>query len=209
MRFGGKRRRPAHGYTTRASHLRGLRELDEQAWREFYEKYRAMIDGIGTKYGLTASEREELMQEVARICCRRLQTYVYDPEKARFRTFLFRIAANLSLTLRRRRPKPLPPPPDDYGVIPGLDPEFMRQYEEFLLDQCLNALKNTVDSMTFLTFTLLVLEERPVPEVARVTGKTAGAIYSIKHRCMKKLRGLIAHLDLEGGTPPGSTWRGE
>ena len=35
------------GFTTRSSHLRRLKNGEDEAWREFYRKYRAMILAIG------------------------------------------------------------------------------------------------------------------------------------------------------------------
>ena len=56
------------GFTTRSSHLRRLKNGEDEAWREFYRKYRAMILAIGRKLRLPERESEDLMQEVAAVC---------------------------------------------------------------------------------------------------------------------------------------------
>ncbi|MBR4664449.1 MAG: sigma-70 family RNA polymerase sigma factor, partial [Lentisphaeria bacterium] len=46
------------------------------------------------------------------------------------------------------------------------------------------------------------IEDRPVSEVAAITGKTANTLYSIKHRCLKKLQTIIIQLQNQLETPP-------
>ena len=186
------------GFTTRSSHLRRLKNGEDEAWREFYRKYRAMILAIGRKLHLPEKDSEDLMQEVAAVCHRRLQTFIYDRDRCRFRSFLFQVTANLSRNLRRKdrtavHAKFAP----DETAAPGLDEAILREYEQFILDRSFLVLKESVDSETYLAFEMLFIEDRPVPEVAALTGKTANTLYSIKHRCLKKLQAII--IELENG----------
>ena len=93
------------GYTTRESHLKRLGEKEEAAWNEFYTKYKAMIYAIGASRKLAEEECEDLMQEVALICSRKLQNFIYDPERCRFRSFLFKITTNVAFNLLRKKNK--------------------------------------------------------------------------------------------------------
>lgn len=192
------------GYTTRPSHLLKLSEEDENAWSEFYNKYKAMIWAIGSRMGLSESDREDLLQDVAMVCCNRLKSFYYDPEKCRFRSFLFGIVRNVAFNIRRKNQKLVRSEKvmRDYDAFPGLDVQFMREYETFLLGKSLAILKESVDSATYLVFEQLVLEEKPVDEVVRISGKTSGAVYSIKHRCLKKLDAIITDLNRKLETPP-------
>lgn len=190
------------GYTTRSSHLRRLGAREEAAWAEFYAKYRAMIAAIGKRHGLAPADRDDLMQRVAILMCDRLRSFVYEPEKCRFRTFLHRVAVNLSRNIERKnreahRPAPVLPACRDTDP----DGKFLAEYEEFLLAHSLDRLKRSMESGVYLAFEMLVVEERPIAEVAAVTGKTAGALYSIRHRGMKKLRAIIADIQSELGAP--------
>lgn len=192
------------GFTTRSSHLRRLKNGEQEAWNEFYRKYRAMILAIGKKYHLPERESEDLMQEVAAACHQQLQTFIYEPVHCRFRSFLFKVAENLSRNLLRKC-KSAPSAelkiiqPD---IVPGLDEEIMREYQNFMLERSLLILKESVDSETYLAFEMLFIEGRPVSEVAAITGKTANALYSIKHRCLKKLQMIIIQLQARLETPP-------
>ena len=186
------------GFTTSSSHLRRLKNGEDEAWREFYRKYRAMILAIGKKLRLPEKDSEDLMQEVASVCHRRLQTFIYDRDHCRFRTFLFRVTANLTYNLRRKNRKMIPltfVPTEDPSA--GPEAAFMREYEQLILDRSFLILKGSVDTETYSAFEMLFLENRPVPEVAAVTGKTANALYSVKHRCLKKLQKIITELQNE------------
>ena len=191
------------GFTTRSSHLRRLKDGEDAAWREFYAKYRAMILAIGRKRHLPEEDSEDLMQEVAAVCHRRLQTFLYDRDRCRFRSFLFQVTVNLTRNLRRKNRKKnhLKNFPSD-GIQPGLDEEFMKEYERLILDRSFLILKESVDSETYLAFEMLFIEDRPVAEVAAITGKTANALYSIKHRCLVKLQKIIIQLQNQLETRP-------
>lgn len=189
------------GYTTRSSHLRRLKRGEDEAWNEFYRKYRSMILAIGRKRHLEGGELDDLMQEVAAVCHKRLQEFVYEPERCRFRTFLFQVTRNLANNLRRRNREKLPaarlPESATPAIPPEVDEEFLREYEEFIFKKALQMLKDSVDSETYAAFELAVLEHRPIAEVAAITGKTANNLYSIRHRCLKKLRENITLLQNE------------
>ena len=191
------------GFTTRSSHLRRMKNGEDTAWREFYRKYRAMIIAVGRKLHLPEDACEDLMQEVAVVCYRRLQNFIYNRDHCRFRSFLFQVTVNLSRNLRRKNRKKIPLinfPADE--TLPGLDEDFLREYERLILDRSFLILKESVDSETYLAFQMLFIEDRPVAEVAAITGKTANTLYSIKHRCLNKLQKIIIELQNQLETPP-------
>ena len=190
------------GFTTRSSHLRRLKNGEDAAWSEFYLKYRAMIVAIGRKLHLPEDAGEDLMQEVAVVCYRRLQTFIYNRDNCRFRTFLFQVTTNLSRNLRRKNRKRIPLEifhADE--TLPGLDEDFLREYERLILDRSFLILKESVDSETYLAFEMLFIEDRPVSEVVAITGKNANALYSVKHRCLNKLQKIIIELQNQLETP--------
>lgn len=190
------------GYTTRASHLIKLGQEDNQAWDEFYQKYRAMIYGIGIARNLSPNECEDLLQEVALICCKKLQTFVYNPDKCRFRSFLYKIAENVAFNLGRKQKKNATIQiSEDYKSIPELDIKFMQEYEQFLLERSFLILKNSISSESYLAFDMLFRQELPIKEVVAQTGMSAGALYTLKHRCLKKLHLIISEMISEMETP--------
>lgn len=191
------------GYTTCVSHLRRLGANDDAAWNEFYIKYREMIFKIGAERQLSDNECEDLMQEVALICSRKLQNFVYDPGRCRFRRFLYRVARNVSFNLVRKKDKnTFDALDDDYCAIPELDIQFMQEYEQFLLERSFAVLKDSISSESFLAFDMLFVQNLPIKEVVMQTGLSASALYTLKHRCLKKLRGIISDMMMSQETPP-------
>ena len=193
----------AHRYTTRATLLRRLGDMDESAWREFYEKYRSMIYAIGAKHHLSGPDLEDLMQSVIAVCCESLRDFVYDPEHCRFRNFLYKVIKNVSRNIRRqdrraRRAANIVPA----ACEPDIDREFMLEYRNFLLRHAVKRLKHLVSSETFMIFEMLEIDERPVAEVALLTNRSANALYVTRHRCLKKLREIIDEMQTELETPP-------
>lgn len=200
-----KKKERSSGYTTRESHLHRLGLNEDAAWQEFYKKYRAMIFGIGAARHLSDQECEDLMQEVALICCSKLQNFVYDPSKCRFRTFLYRITENVAFNLfRKKNAEAFESLKNDYSGIPELDIKFMQEYEDFLLERSLQILKNSISSESYLAFDMLFNRNLPVKEVVARTGMSASALYTNKHRCLKKLREIIFSLSQALETPPGT-----
>lgn len=190
------------GYTTRESHLKLLGLEDETAWSEFYAKYRAMIFGIGAAQNLSAHECEDLLQEVAIICCKKLKDFVYDPAQCRFRSFLFKVTKNIAFNINRKNDKKNQVPlNDDYPDIPELDLKFMHEYEQFLLERSFLILKNSISSENYLAFDMLFRQNIPIKEVVACTGMSASALYTNKHRCLKRLRAIISGMSLELGIP--------
>lgn len=190
------------GYTTRESHLKRLGEKEEAAWNEFYTKYKAMIYAIGASRRLAEEECEDLMQEVALICSRKLQNFIYDPERCRFRSFLFKITTNVAFNLLRKKNKHQAEElKGDYSVVPELDIEFMLEYERFLLERSFLILKNSISSESYLAFDMLFCQNMPIQEVAGKTGFSTSKLYTLKHRCLKKLKKIIPMLIKEMETP--------
>ena len=199
-----------HGYTTRASHLKRLGENDEAAWNEFYTKYRAMIFAIGIARGLSPGECEDLLQEVSFICSKKLQNFVYDPERCRFRSFLSKIVTNVAFNIFRDKNKiQTEELSDDYSIVPELDIQFMQEYERFLLEKSFLILKNSISSENFLAFDMLVCQNLTVKEVVARTGFSTSKLYTLKHRYLKKLQEIIRELLLELKTPPKTVQEAE
>lgn len=180
------------GYTTDSGLLTRIAEADEQAWQEFYDKYRSMITAIGQKRGLNQIECEDLVQEVMLVCCRRLGQFVYDRSKGHFRSWLTTVSRNVCWQQQRKnRPLQTDVPPDYSDEI---NLTFMREYEQFLLNSCLKLLRQHVSTQTYAAFEMLCIQQIPTEEVSRITRKSPATLYLIKHRCLRILRQYIAEI---------------
>ena len=194
----------AVGYTTRASQLQRLAEGDDLEWQVFYRKYSAMIQAIGIRRHLSDNDLDDLMQSVSQVCFTRLKSFVYEPRRGHFRSFLYSLVRNIADNMRRQRERAartaIAMPSSSYD--PEIDQAFMAEYESFLFGLALKKLRSSVESGTYAAFDFLVLQHLPVVEVVARTGKTPGALYCIKHRCLGKMRTFIDELERKQETRP-------
>lgn len=179
-------------YTTNSSFLRRVQSGNENAWREFYQKYSGMICHIGKKRNLSPEECEDLMIEVMMIFWKKMDSFVYDSQRGKFRSYLGKFADFCALrrfASSRRHNAALASISVEYP--PDIDSACLEEWQKFLLDRALEELKESVDTVTFQVFYMSFFQQRPVAEISVITRKTANNIYMIRFRCLAKLRKLI------------------
>ena len=177
--------------TTRTSLIRRVCEGEEKAWFEFYDKYAAMICKAGLKINLSAAECDDLMVDVMMIFWRKMDSFLYDSHKGKFRNFLRRIAFFAALK-RRGRSNGLSEMDDLTDYPDEVDSSMMDEWREFILNEALEELKAGVDSEVYQVFYMSFVQRRPVKDICRITRKTANSVYVIRSRCLKKLRRIIS-----------------
>ena len=178
-------------FTTRSSFLNRVRAGDEAAWFEFHDKYIGMIRQIGASRGLTPTECDDLMVDVMVIFWRKMETFIYDPERGRFRSFLGAIADFAALKiLRNQRKQSEASPLADYPA--EVDPADMEEWRRYIWEKALGELRESVDTVTYEAFHMLFCQGRPMAEVSAVTRKSPNTLYGIRHRCIRKLKRIIA-----------------
>ena len=82
------KRRGTLSYTTHSSFLQKISSGNEEAWGEFYRKYVGMVRTVGRKRRLTPDECDDLMVSVMLIFWKKLDTFVYDRQRGKFRSYL-------------------------------------------------------------------------------------------------------------------------
>src|SRR5580704_728107 len=91
---------------TRPSLLIRVRDpADQAAWQEFVEIYRPVILRIAQHKGMQAADAEDIAQEVLVAVAKAVEQREHDPKRAKFRTWLHRVANNIILdALTRGKP---------------------------------------------------------------------------------------------------------
>ena len=91
---------------TRHSLLIRVRDpADHAAWQEFVEIYRPLILRLAWHKGMQAADAEDVAQEVLTSVAKAVEQREHDPKRAKFRTWLSRVANNAILdALTRRKP---------------------------------------------------------------------------------------------------------
>ena len=180
-------------YTTHTSFLERVKSGSEEAWNEFFNKYSGMIWDIGKKRNLSHEDCDDLMVEVMTIFWQKLDTFFYDRERGKFRSYLSKIA-NLSAfrIFNRNNKTPESAVLTDAEYPAEVDALFMKEWQDFLLQKAMDEVKDSVDTEVWQAFYMSSIHNRPVEEVAKITRKSANNIYVIRSRITKKLQKLIA-----------------
>ena len=178
--------------TTSSTLLHEIQLGSENAWHDFYSRYADMISRVGEKRHLTAEECDDLMIDVMVIFWKKVDSFLADPNRGKFRTYLTAVAAKAAEKIfRKNRQQPPPAVEDDYPD--DIDVYYMEEWRNFIFKQALEELQEAVDTDTYNVFYMSVVQKRPVEDIAKVTRKTPNNIYVIRSRCTKKLKQLIAN----------------
>ena len=187
-------KRNSISYTTHSSFLRQIRSGSDTAWKEFCRKYSGMIHHIGKSRQLTREECDDLMVDVMVIFWKKMDSFFYDPERGKFRSYLAKITHYAAMKIFNRRP--------DSGKLTataltlkypeGIDEIYMTEWQDFIIEKAMEDLRNQVDTESYQVFYMLFIQHRDIAEISSITRKSRNNIYVIRSRCMKKLKKLIA-----------------
>ena len=194
---------------TRPSLLLRMRDLEnEGAWEEFAQIYTPLIYGYARKHGLQDADAADVTQETMRAVALAIRNFDYDPQKGRFRHWLFTAARsklNTFLAKQVRQPRGT----GETAVYQFLEaqpaPEetayWDRQYDRRLFDWAAEQIKSEFKESTWRAFWQTAMEERSGKEVAQNTGLSAGAVYVARSRVLARLKEKIAEI---ADDPPAS-----
>jgi RNA polymerase sigma-70 factor (ECF subfamily) len=192
--------------STNTALLVGLRDpANESVWTAFCERYRSLLVAFGQRLGLQWQDAEDAAQDAL---CGFVSAYRqnrYDRDKGGLRTWLFRIAAHKIRDVQRRRCKERPPGDDgSTGLIDQIpDDQTLSgiwdiEWQQSVLREAIQRVKTEVEPTTLQAFTLAVLKEWPVEQVARKLGMSRDAVYKAKRRVLARLREVRSELERDG-----------
>jgi len=190
---------------TRASLLVRIRNpQDDQAWAEFVALYEPVVYRIARQRGFQDADARELTQDVLVAVASAIERWEPDPARGRFRTWLFRIARNLSINLlaSRRRHAQGTGGTDFQALLEeqeaprGEDSDlFDREYRRELFGRAVAQVRGQFREATWQAFWLTSVQGRDIGEVAEELGMSAGAVYIARSRVMARLREKVEQLD--------------
>ncbi len=197
---------------TRASLLVRIRDPhDEGAWAEFVEIYEPVLYRLARQRGFQDADARELTQEVFIAVASAIDRWKADPARARFRTWLFRVARNVSINLlaRRRRPQGtgrtdvqrlLDQQPAPCGEDSAL---FEQEYKRELFGRAATRVRGRFRDATWQAFWRTSVEGSDAGDVADALGISVGAVYIARSRVMARLRDEVQRLQGEQGGDHG------
>lgn len=186
--------------------LRLAASEDAQAWREFAGLYAPAVYALAQRRGLQAADAEDFVQELLLAVARAAGRWKPDAERARFRTWLYRVAMNLlsdQLRDRQRRHSKFEPTADVEAACvadsaSGLADEFESDYRRAMFHRAAEIVKERVSEATWRAFELTAIHNVPAAAVSQQLGIAVGNVYVARSRTMQLLRTEIEALQAHG-----------
>lgn len=181
-----------------------LKEGDDASWQIFFERYRNVIIDLGVLKGLTDDECEELLQEVMKRFYQRSQSFVFDPDIAKFRTYFGRIINGLIIDIKRKRIKNTvsddvlesvaaeEPMPDEL-----FDNVLQEHWRNIIKDDILKIMRERLSPVNYNIFEMHVLQHASVADTAEALQVSAARIYLVKNRGLKMMKNIINEIVAE------------
>jgi RNA polymerase sigma factor (sigma-70 family) len=191
---------------TRASLLLRVRDpADQAAWREFVEIYRPVILRLARRKGMQEADAEDVAQQVLVQVSRVAQEREHDPERAKFRTWLHRVAHNAILNaLTRGKPdrgsgdSALLAVLNQHASQTGPDSELLRlERRREIFRWAARQVRQEFHEATWDAFWQTAVEGRPAESVAEQLGKNRGAIYAARSRVMRRIQEKVTEYEEE------------
>ena len=181
--------------TTNRGLLQRLQEEGaEAAWAEFFGLYGPAIVRYGRRLGLNEEESKDLLQTTMVDLVRILPDFEYQPERGRFRSFLFTIVHRKACAHWRREHRRVESNGalvvEDLMADPATDPEVIARWRESLLDAALEDLRRApgISARDLAIFIAYAVEGQEAEAVAAQFGIKENNLYQIKARLLKRLR---------------------
>lgn len=191
---------------TRASLLIRVRDrADQAAWYEFVEIYRPVILRLARQKGMQEADAEDVAQQVLVAVAKAIEQRGHDPKRAKFRTWLHRVAHNAILNaLTRGRPdrgsgdSALRAVLNGHESHSGPDSDLLRlEYRREVFRWAARQVRLEFRQATWDAFWLTAIEGRAVEDVAQELGKNRGAIYAARSRVMRRIQEKVAEYEQE------------
>ncbi len=189
---------------TRPSLLIRVRNpADQAAWQEFVAIYRPVILRIAQHKGMQAADAEDIAQEVLVAVAKAVEQREHDAKRAKFRTWLHRVANNIILdALTRGKPdrgaggSSLQAALSQKESPGGPDSDLLRlEYRREVFRWAARQVRKEFRPETWNAFWLTYIEGRPVEAVAMELAKDPGAIYTARSRVMRRIRKKAAEYE--------------
>jgi RNA polymerase sigma-70 factor (ECF subfamily) len=177
---------------------------DAQAWDEFVHLYRPVIYRLARQRGLQDADAQEVVQEALLAVSRKVEHWVPDVERGRFRDWLFVIARNISIDfLTRRKHRAWGNGAVDYqhllqataGEDPALIESFDIEYHREMLRLAAERVQGDVKERTWRAFWMCAVEETHANEVAQRLRMSIGSVYIARSRVLARLRKEVQRLE--------------
>jgi RNA polymerase sigma factor (sigma-70 family) len=185
--------------------LRLTDRTDQTAWQEFAKIYTPVVYRLALRRGLQHADAEDLSQQVLAAVAKAIDRWQVDPARAKFRTWLHRVAQNFIINaLNRAAP--------DRGaggstILAALgnqaaksqaDSDLVRlEIRREIFRWAADQIRPEFRSATWDAFWRTAIENQTVEQAATELGLSSGAIYAARSRIMRRLKERVCQFDDE------------
>jgi RNA polymerase sigma factor (sigma-70 family) len=196
---------------TRPSLLLRIKDgQDQTAWNTFVELYAPLVYRQCRRHGLQHNDAEDVTQEVLSQMLRSAQDFNYQPDRGKFRTWLYEVTstkvANHFRSVRRTARASGGARDESQDLVAPITPpsEWFEEFQTHVLRVALARIETHFEPGTWKAFMLAWKEARPATEVARMLDVNVDHVYVAKSRVLARLRQEVLALaeDLPVPIPP-------
>ena len=168
--------------------VRRAQQRDQQAFAQLYEEH---FDKIYRYVALRIGDRAEAEDITQQVFLKALQSIASFRWKGiPFSAWLFRIAHNQVIDYQRKRTKQATVPIDESTVSFSSDPQLLVE-QSLNIEQLLSAAKRLTEAQREV-ISLRFAGELPVTQVAKIMGKSEGAVKALQHSAIVALRKALS-----------------
>ena len=192
---------------TRPSLLLRIRDpADQAAWHEFVEIYRPVIVRLARRKGMQDADADDVAQQVLLAVGKAVEQREHDPQRAKFGTWLGRIAHNTILNaLTRGKPdrgsgnSAVAAVLNAHESRAGPDSDLLQlEYRREVFRWAARQVRVEFQKATWDAFWRTAVEGRPVDAVAEELAKNPGSIYAARSRVMRRIQEKVTEYESQG-----------
>ena len=176
----------------------------ETAWVLFYRQYAALISNWCHRWGASAEDSEDIVQETLLVVFRKIATFQYDPNRS-FRSWLKKVAYHIWLRVFQEK-KHRPSGPDSATVIAEGELKSLIAFKEFsdILDHVIEQeiyhialckVRTKVSERNWVCYQLSDIQNSDKPEIAKELGISLGLVHVIVSRVRNLIEAEIKELN--------------
>ena len=200
---------PDDSLLTRQTLLIRLRDTaDDASWAEFTEIYTPLLYGFCINRGISREDSSDIVQIAMRNVARAMSGFQYDPNKGKFKSWLFTVL-RYAIATHFRKENRAPLTPGETQVIDKIDAdasqdeqdEWDRDYQRQLLAWAMDKIKPEFGEHVWKAFVETALRGRSNPEVGKELDMTSNAVGVAKppHHPAPQIRRRIRRRRTLGG----------
>ena len=178
--------------TTRSSVLKAVADTENTAaWNRLFDLYAGFVFSMARHKGLNETDADDIVQVVFADLARNLQTFKYDREKGRFRSYLtglvnWRVMDRLEAS---KRDAELKANFWEEAKAAATDDDFSeREWQQTAMEEALRRMKPSVSPGHYAAFVASAVEGQDTDVVTKLYGISRDNLYQIRKRLTAKLQ---------------------